>query len=426
MKISKAIREGIVGVGLRALTLASKFILIVYLAKYLSPEKMGVYGIFVATISYALYFLGLDFYAFASRELLALDKKYWAFIIRDQLIFYFVVYAIVLPILSLVFLYEFLQWSYIFWFYLILSLEHLSQESYRLLVVIRRANMANLVLLLRGGAWVYVVVAVMYQNSSFQNLTTVWMGWSVGSCLSVILAGYVIYKDLDWSNLGSKKVDWKWIKRGFKNAMLFFVGTIALRGIFTVDRYFLKLVAGDAAVGVYVFYMGITSSILSFIDAGVVSQQYPKIMSAFNSGLLESYKKLSTTMALHIVAALVVLVAGLLFFIQPVLDFIGKSVYANEIEVFWLLIIANCIICLGYIPYFPLYVRKRDIKILLSSIMGLFAMLLFITNLAPELKTIGVALSMVGSMGVIFIIQLIFAAYERRTSKNSVLVQPTE
>jgi len=423
MKILYSIKSGLIGFGLRALTLISKFVLLIYLAKILSPEQIGIYGIFVATVSYALYFLGLDFYRYASREMLAKDKDQWSCMLRDQLVFYCIVYLIVLPFLSFIFLYELLHWNYIFWFYLILTLEHLSQESYRLLVVMHRANLANLALLFRGGAWVYVVVYIMYTNPDHQNLISVWTGWGVGAFSSILISGALIYHDLNWSNVNNININWQWIKKGFRNAMLFFIGTLALRGIFISDRYVLKIVNGNEAVGVYVFFFGITSSILSFVDAGVVSQQYPKIMSAFNKGYYDDYQRRLKSMAINIVLVLVVLVLGLLVFIYPVLEFVGKSIYANEIEVFWLLIVANFITCIAYIPYFPLYVKRRDIKILSSNIIGLVVMLCFLIWLTPLYGVVGTAASMVAAMTSILLVQTLYVIYERYYSKNIVMVK---
>ena len=149
MKILHDIKNGVIGVGLRSITLASKFILLVYMAKLLSPEQIGVYGIFVATISYALYFLGLDFYVINTREILAKsDKKEKARLVRDQLAFHGVVYIFVLPMLLVVFMAGLLPWKYIVWFYVLLVLEHLSQEAIRLFFTLSLPIVAN-----RFGHW---------------------------------------------------------------------------------------------------------------------------------------------------------------------------------------------------------------------------------------------------------------------------------
>ena len=45
------------------------------MAKFLSAEEVGVYGLFVVLVSYSLYAVGFDFYTFSTRELVLKDKK---------------------------------------------------------------------------------------------------------------------------------------------------------------------------------------------------------------------------------------------------------------------------------------------------------------------------------------------------------------
>ncbi|MGN6620788.1 MAG: hypothetical protein ACTHKR_06965, partial [Sphingomonas sp.] len=54
---------------LRFGTLGVRFIFVFFLAKYLDASSVGYYGLFTATITYALYFVGLDYYVFTSREI---------------------------------------------------------------------------------------------------------------------------------------------------------------------------------------------------------------------------------------------------------------------------------------------------------------------------------------------------------------------
>ena len=52
--------ERMTNIGLRFSTLGVRFLLIFFLAKYLDAASVGYYGLFAATVSYALYFVGLD------------------------------------------------------------------------------------------------------------------------------------------------------------------------------------------------------------------------------------------------------------------------------------------------------------------------------------------------------------------------------
>lgn len=73
----------LINVGLRGMTLVSKFLLIFFLAVFLEPQELGLYGLIIATIGYSLYPLGSDFYAFTTRELLKRDRKEWGGLIKD-------------------------------------------------------------------------------------------------------------------------------------------------------------------------------------------------------------------------------------------------------------------------------------------------------------------------------------------------------
>ena len=119
-------------IALRGITLASKFLLIFFLAKFLEPAELGLYGLLTVTIGYALYLLGFDFYTFTTREILKRERHEWGGLLKDQGALSLVLYVIVLPLLSLIFLEGLLPWSVAGWFFILLVLEHLTQELGRL------------------------------------------------------------------------------------------------------------------------------------------------------------------------------------------------------------------------------------------------------------------------------------------------------
>src|ERR1700759_3999044 len=69
---------------LRGLTLASRFLLSVLLARTLSPDAMGDYGLITATLAFALLGLGLEFYSYTHREIVPASAQRRAQIIADQ------------------------------------------------------------------------------------------------------------------------------------------------------------------------------------------------------------------------------------------------------------------------------------------------------------------------------------------------------
>ena len=90
--------------GLRGATLLSRFLLIFVLAKFLEPAEVGLYGLFVGTVTYFVMAVGFDFYTHASRDLIMSDQSQWCGLLRDQGAFYGLAYIAVLPFVVAVFL----------------------------------------------------------------------------------------------------------------------------------------------------------------------------------------------------------------------------------------------------------------------------------------------------------------------------------
>ncbi len=394
--------RGVLLVLLRGLTLISKLILLIYLARHFDPSDIGVYGLFTVTIAFALFIVGLDFYHYSTRELLSRKREQWAPLLRDQAIFYALVYLIVLPLGLLVFAAGLLEWRFVGWLYLILGLEHLSQEAYRLLVAISRPGLANVILFIRSGSWVYAVVALMWIAPSTQHLSTVWIGWAGGVTGSLLLARHEL-KSLDWGKARSQSVDWTWIRRGVKVAVPFLIGTLALRGIFTVDRYFLKAYWGDAAVGVYTVYVSIANALQSFVEAGVVSHFYPRIVRAYSGGRIIQYRTEVTQMTVIMVCVLAVMLPIAAIAIEPLLSFIGHASYLESKTVFWILLGGVFIFSIGMVPHYILYARQDDLKILLVSLSACLIMIGTGLVLVPSYGSLGAAIALFVSVSSVTI-----------------------
>lgn len=393
---------------LRGVTLASKFILIVYLAKVLTPEQLGVYGLFTATISYALYLCGLDFYTYAHREMLSLPRTEWGSIIYNQFAFYGALYFVVMPILLLIFSCGLLPWKISGWFYLVLTLEHLSQELYRLLVVCRRITLAHVTLFFRGGAWVFVVISIFRVKPELHGLTAIWAGWSIGVAISVMI-GILGIRHVIGPTPKTGAIDWRWISRGLKVAVQFLLGTLALRGLFTFDRYFLDIYAGKAAVGVYSFFISIANSFLAFADAGVISNQYPRIVTAYRTNKLEEYRMHLRKLAVGIVLLFVFFSFGLVILIQPVLNYIGRIEYFKYVTTLWVLLASIGVYCLSMVPHYALYARCADRAIAVASILSLIIFLCTAVCITPSLGLTGMAISVFAGVGGLGIFKAVFS-----------------
>ncbi|MBC9251086.1 hypothetical protein A9179_12445 [Pseudomonas alcaligenes] len=351
------------------MTLAGKFFLVFFLAKFLLPLEVGVYGLLVATVGYALYWVGLDFYTFTTRELIKLPRSKWGQMLRGQAALSLVLYLLFIPLLLSLFALDVLPWSFVGWFVALLVLEHVNQELMRLLVAIAEPTLAGVTLFLRSGAWAFVVVALMYVYPDLRNLSVVLAAWVLGGGLALLVA----LMRLRRLGLGgwAERVDWAWVRRGIKVAMPLLLATLALRGIYTLDRYWFEALAGMEALGAYVLFMGVAGAMVSFLDAGVFAFLYPGLIAAFQQGQRAEYRAGLKKLAGQTLLVVVVFSAGTLLAIEPLLQWIGKAVYLERQAMFGWLLLATALYALGMIPHYALYSCGADRAIIYSQVAGL-------------------------------------------------------
>jgi len=381
------------------------------MARYLSPEELGIYGLVTTTIIISIYFLGLDFYVVNTREILARSNEgERARLVRDQLAFHGVVYIFVLPMLLIVFMAGLLPWKYIVWFYVLLVLEHLSQEATRFFFTLSLPIIANIVLFFRSGAWVYVVVGIFLLLDETMQLTTVWMGWTIGILISLGVSVYYLIQNLDFKNVNAHKVDWKWIKVGVKGALIFLTASIALKLIEYVDRYFIQYYLGEAMVGVYTLYMSAAKVVESFVFTGLISILYPKIVTSYQQGNIEEYRSLMKKMSIGSIGSAIVLALMAAIGMIILLKIIDKPIYGEYLETYWLLLVAIVVIIVGYIPHYALYVRHADKVILIATLLGLLVTVVGNMVLIPVLGLLGTGVSAVLAVSTMVAAKSLFVA----------------
>ena len=356
-------------IALRGITLVSKFLLIIFLVRFLEPSEIGLYGLLVVTISYALYPLGLDFYTFTTREILKHERSEWGGILKDQGALTLVTYSIFLPLLLLIFSTDSLPWNVAGWFFALLLLEHLNQELTRLLIAISEPLLASLALFLRSGIWVIAVTVWMFITPDVRDLDTVLLAWTVGGGSALLLVVWRLYllKVGGWR----KRVNWEWIRKGVKIALPFLLATLAVRGLFTLDRYWLEAIAGLEVLGVYVLFVGITNAMISFLDAGVFAFSYPGLISAFQQQRPEVFRQGVKRLFMQTVGFSLIFAMLALLLIGPLLDWLDKPLYREQQGIFLWVLIAALLYALGMIPHYSLYAQGKDRPIIYSHIAGL-------------------------------------------------------
>lgn len=396
--------QRLVNMLLRGLTLFSKFLLIFVLARYLAADDVGLYGLFSASIGYGIYVLGFEFYNYANRELVATPSEEWLRLIRDQSVLYGLLYCLFLPLIIMVFWQELLPWSLFPWFLGILFLEHIAQEVNRILVAQSRQFLASLVLFFRSGAWCLLVVLFMWREPSARVLWITLAAWAAGCAMACVLA-LRQFSRLDTAGLKAP-LDWRWIWQGMKIALPLLVASLAIRGIYTFDRYWVESIAGLDTLGAYVVYIGMATAILSFLDAGVVVFFFPRLVRAARSKALQEFAKAMRELAVNVLLVVVVLSLGCLLASFWIFQWLDRPVYANNLGLLYWLLAATALYGISTIPHLGLYAFDRDRPIVYSQLCGLLVFLV----MTYSLKSAG-AIAVVWAMAGAFLAVLVWKTH---------------
>ena len=358
--------DSLMNLFLRIITMVARFFLIFFLAKILSPQEFGFYGLVAATVAYSLYFVGLDFYVYSTRELSKSDKKKSGLIIKSQIILSSYLYLLVLPVIAILLLN--LDWSLYIVFYslILIFFEHVNQEIMRILIAIGKPLQASVVSLFRHGIWVFALFFLNFFAMWHITLSSVIQFWIMGGFLASILGMRFIYH-LGYSGWRDF-VNWKWIRNGIKVSAIFLVATIFLRGLFTFDRYLVEYFIGLDAVAAYVLFIGIANALALFLDAGVFSLALAPILKLSQDHDFSRAHELIKKVFIYSLIGVFIYGLSSYFLMSYFLGWLNKDIYYEYESIYPLIFIAISFSILSTPSHLGLYSRNRDQSIVFSHI----------------------------------------------------------
>ncbi|MGQ7274399.1 lipopolysaccharide biosynthesis protein [Marinobacter sp. V034] len=355
--------------GLRGLTLGIKFIFILSLAVFLPPETVGLYGLVAVTVAYSIYFVGIEFYTFSTRDIVARPKSEWSGLLMSQAFFFVLMYVLVLPAFSVFFWLEMLPWEIFVYFLLLVVLEHLSTELTRLLVVIGRPLLATVVIFTKQALWAVLFTFSMWLDPELRNINALMVFWMLGASVATAI-GVVPLLRLNWSGV-LKRIDLKWLRHGILVAVPLLISSVAVKSLFTFDRYAFEGLNNLALLGAYSVYMGVASAMLSFMESGVFVFYYPKMMKSYKQNNFEEFERAYQDLRKQSVLWLSILVLGASTAGVVIFPYIDEPVYAENIMLFLTIIVAVALFIVGYVFQFGLYATARDRDIVTANLTGL-------------------------------------------------------
>lgn len=394
-------------VSLRLSTLGLRFVLIFLLARYLPISDVGLYGLFTAAVSYVLYPLGFDFYTYSTRQIMRGDRGRWRTFVSSQMAFACLMFAILAPLLVLLFALGFLPWSLIIWFYILVPLEYVGLELDRLLIAMLDQAGASVVLFVGGALNPLTAIPLLALAPSTRHLSTVLATWTAYDALALVIGAALFLRHTRGTR--TSRVDWQWIRVGMRAALPFLGGTLCLRALFTVDRGFVRAFGSLSTLGAYTFYISIGAGLTSVLYAGVQQFTYPQIIKAVHERDRTQFQHAVRSMLTQS-AAVIVVIGVVAIAAEPLLlRFVGNDTYRHFA---WLLPVVLGVIGvynLSLVPHYALYALDADRVILKATIGSLAAFILVAATIAPINAVVGTILGIFAASSVLLIVKAVAA-----------------
>lgn len=367
-------KDRLLSTSLRLISLASKLLLISFLAKNLTTSEVSIYGNFAALVGFSVTLLGMEIYQYSLRLYAGecLEKR--VEIMRKHLSVLVTIGGILLPLALYIAWLSGVPVQLLAYFAVIAILELLTQEQFRFLIASDRQVSASIILFLRSALWIIAYILLEYFELIQHDLTNLFTCWIFSNLIAVF---YGIKKvDIIIVNNVTIKYDVSEWKRQLKVGLGFFVTAILSKIMFTFDRTLIVKNYDENTAAVYMLNIGVAMGVLSLVEASKLSFEFPKIISVVKSKNHNEIKKYITK-SMFETALYTALLCVVIYNLYPfLLNYIGRAEYGSGEQALKYLLLAIFFYCVSVIPHYYLYAQQRDKTLLivqgLSTVVFIF------------------------------------------------------
>lgn len=391
------------------LSVGGKFALLLYLAEYTSLETLGTYGLFVVTAHIALHLLGLEFFTYATRELIASPGDRRGGVLRNQAVVYALAYLIFLPPLCAVFVGGFLPWRLAPYFFWVVVANHVTQEAQRILIALKRPLAAYVCGSITHGLWSFVVIGAGLVDASFRSLEVVLTVWAMFGTIGGAAALVTLRRVLGSDIASQGPVDWTWIRAGLRLSAAYFVSSLAYKSITLSDRYFIEHHLGTSAVGTYTFMSSIAHVFEDLLVTTIVAASFPAVVEAAANRQPTEYRLALADLWRKVAWGVVVVLPAFVVGIFVLLAIVNKTQLDDALAVYFVALGSSVMVSLSLPAHYALYARKRDRTIILATVAAALANLGLNALLVPFYGLMGAAAATALSLLAVTLVKIVAA-----------------
>ena len=393
---------------LRLTSFGVKFSFIFLVAFFLKPEAVAIYGFVTAISIFCSYILALELAKIYVREIC---EGLWGEPKRLlKNIFVAASSSLIAISIPLWFLLEAVQLSS-YWLLIIgiITLDSLSQETYKILIGKQELLKASVFLFVKQAIWPLVSVILLYFYPHLREIETVLIVWLFLSGASYLMS--FIFLKVRFIDFLVVPLDRRWLLISVKLALPFVAIALTTRAITTGDRFLLAMYLPLDQVGAYIFYFSISAVSLALLDVGIFSVTTPQLLKFRASGLLRECLRLFRKVCLISISFLAFYLACVYLLTYFFIDIFANGAYANYMGILPFVFLFTFVHVINQLLFILLYVFGADKVLLKSNVLSviLFAIAVFGMSVLWSVSLVGMIVCLVAGAFVSVIYRLFSA-----------------
>lgn len=397
----------------RGISIASKFLLLGYLAKELTLDDYGSFQLISYFVLISTTVFGLEFYNVTNREIAQSDNK--KNIYNRHLSFFISVAPVVIILQILLFLAIFPKQLItpvnVVLVMIIGICDYVSQEVYRYLMINKSFRKGNVQLIYKSILFIILIIAysVFFEVLTFEVVLWIML---LSYVLLFIFAYRSFVKTLHSFNVDHlKRLPLKKLKECFRVVWPFVVLILFLKGIEFSDKFIIGKILGLEATGIYSFLFSVASVIHVFIVSGFYIIYLPQLIQSFKKDR-NLFKKelwifsLLTTISSILLVVIIPLICPFIF------EIIEKEAFLAQEDLLYILLLGFLFNNLSLIPNLFLYISHDEKAVTLIMALSFLLNLALNLLLIPKFGILGAAYSFMVTYLSVLLLKILRAQFK--------------
>ena len=399
----------LINVVLRGSVLILKFIFMFFAAKFWSPKDLGLFGLVATIVMYGGYLIGVDFYVNTQRAIRSKNQFSKNVTLTHHLLVMLAAFLLIIPFV-LYYFDELVPLHIAFFICLLLLIEQLNLEFCRMLVLKQKQLLVSSLLFVRHGAYsfVFILWAISGNTLNVNQVITLWLCFSL---LCSVIGGY-FFKKYVHHKVQSKLVNLVKLKKQIAIASVFFIGTLLLRGLFSLDKILVAEWVSLELLGIYTFYVGLAAAVIAIFDASVGVYLLPAIFKLKEDRNIAQINKVANSAFYQCLGIYIIAYTTFGVFGSLVISLIGNELYLDYKSIFLFVSISACLYSASNVYHNVIYVLGGYDKWL--TYFSLIAFLIFLLFAYLQIEALGIKAILIGNnlaFLAFFSLKLLLAKY---------------